>query len=187
MSTEVYWKQWQDDNESRPKVFETKGTMEEAVNELQNQFPYFKKHFFVKRLQAKTFKDIKGSLEDDEVVLQVDYAENYLATSQDEIQSAHWSHKQVSVFTACAWAKGESVVSLAVVSDETTHDKYSVFACFKLIINELKMKFPTMTTVKIFSDGCAEQFKNRFTISNLCYMMEDRWLHDRCYMTLLWC
>lgn len=58
------------------------------------------------------------------------------------------------------------MLSFAVVSDETTHDKYFVFAYLKLISKDLKKKFPILTTIKIFSDGCSGQFKNRYTISN---------------------
>lgn len=185
MSSEIFWKQWKDDCSSRPKVFEAKGTIEEAVNELQNQFSKFKKHFFVKRLQAKAFKNMKDTVADDEVILQVDFAENYLATSQDEIQSAHWTHNQITVFTGCAWTQGK-VRSFAVVSDHLTHDKYSVYACLKAIIEELKEEFNRLTTVKIFSDGCAGQFKNKYTLSNLCFMPEDFGVDDNgfffCYI-----
>lgn len=46
-------------------------------------------------------------------------------------------------------------------------------ACLKAIIEELKEEFNRLTTVKIFSDGCAGQFKNKYTLSNLCFMPED--------------
>ena len=59
----------------------------------------------------------------DEVILQVDFAEHYCAAHKDEIQSAYWSHKQITVFTACAWLK-DAVRSFAIVSDDLSHDKY---------------------------------------------------------------
>lgn len=60
-----------------------------------------------------------------------------------------------------------------MVSDHLSHDKYSVYACLKAIIAKLKVEFDKLPTLKIFSDGCAGQFKNIFTMSNLCFMAED--------------
>ena len=96
----VQWKQWTEDD-CRPKFIVSDGTIDEALTELQAQLKKFKEHYFVKRLQSATFKDMKTSVNDDEVILQIDFVENYLALTQDEIQSAHWSHKQITVINYC--------------------------------------------------------------------------------------
>lgn len=41
------------------------------------------------------------------------------------------------------------------------------------IISSLKEEFKDLKKVTVFSDGCAAQFKNKFTLSNLCFMMYD--------------
>ncbi|CAF2062499.1 unnamed protein product [Rotaria magnacalcarata] len=46
------------------------------------------------------------NVDDTTVVCQMDYAENYTLQDQDQIQSAHWSKKQVSIFTAYTWMGG---------------------------------------------------------------------------------
>ncbi|KAJ8878766.1 hypothetical protein PR048_019352 [Dryococelus australis] len=40
--------------------------------------------------------------------------------SQDEIQSAHWSHAQVTVFTCCIWISSD-VKTYAIISDDLSH------------------------------------------------------------------
>jgi len=42
----------------------------------------------------------------------------------------------------------------------------------KAIIESLKNEY-SISQVSIFSDGCAAQFKNQFTVMNLCFMQED--------------
>ena len=46
--------------------------------------------------------------------------------SQNETQSAHWSHGQATLFTAHAWIKDGSE-SFVLVSDDLNHTKYSVY------------------------------------------------------------
>ena len=48
-------------------------------------------------------------------VVQVDFAENYAIIHQDEIQSAHWNHNQVTIFTVCAHVGKGKVEFLAIV------------------------------------------------------------------------
>lgn len=80
---------------------------------------------------------MKDSVEDDQVVFQTDYAKNYMATLQDEIKSAHWRSQTDHVIYSLCLDKERGCISHAVVGDKKTHDKYSVFACFKLITQEL--------------------------------------------------
>ena len=63
---------------------------------------------------------------EENVVLQVDFSENATIASQNETQSAHWSHGQATLFTAHAWIKDGSE-SFVLVSDDLNHTKYSVY------------------------------------------------------------
>ncbi|CAF1936067.1 unnamed protein product [Rotaria magnacalcarata] len=63
-------------------------------------------HVFVKRKQSDYLDHIKENVDDTTVVCQMDYAENYTLQDQDQIQSAHWSKKQVSIFKAYTWMGG---------------------------------------------------------------------------------
>ena len=42
----------------------------------------------------------------------------------------------------------------------------------KVILSSLKSSYQ-VDKVTIFSDGCAAQFKNKYTMANLCFMEED--------------
>lgn len=171
MTIDISWKQWTD-SEEKLKLVEVKGSVHDCIKEIEKQFIYYKWHLFIKRSQAAYFEETKDKLKDGEAVLQVDFAENFTATSQDEIQSAHWVHQQITIFTAVAWMSGEEKQCFAVISDELGHGKLSVWVFLKTIITSLLQKYK-INTLKIFSDGCAAQFKNKFTLSNLIFAKED--------------
>lgn len=97
-------------------------------------FPKFRTHCFVKKQQSLHFDKLKRDLSENNLVVQVDFAENYSIIHQDEIQSAHWQHSQVAIFTCEVW--GENTTdSYAVVSDDWTHSKHSVWTFFKCIFD----------------------------------------------------
>ena len=75
----------------------------------------------------------KANLSQNEVAIQVDFGENY----QDEIQSSHWAYSQITLFTCCVWSAKVPVQSICIVSDNLSHDKYSVHVytlknCYRL-------------------------------------------------------
>ncbi len=94
------------------------------------------------------------------VVLQVDFAENYTAAYQDQIQSAHWHQKQVTVFPSVLWSDGDHE-SYAIVSDSLEHDNRSVATFVSKIVEGIKMKHLAMKEIHIFRDRAASQFKKK--------------------------
>lgn len=168
-SSGVSWKQWmKQDNQLR--ITTISGTLKVLLTEMHKQTAKFKHHVFVKNQQAKYFENKKKETSSTEIVLQVDFAENFTILSQDEIQSAHWAHPQATMFTGCSWGNmGEEKHSYIVISNELSHDKCTVWVFLHKIIQDLKIHYPSLKKVLIFSDGCAAQFKNRFTLSNICH------------------
>lgn len=68
-----------------------------ALEMLEDKYIKYAKHCYIKDQQEKYFQHTKAALMDNECVMQVDFAENYACVMQDEIQSAHWRHRQVSI------------------------------------------------------------------------------------------
>lgn len=56
---------------------------------------------------------------------------------------------------------------MIVVSDDLNHDNCSVYVFMNSIIDNITIMIPDLAKLYIFSDGCAAQFKNRYTLSNL--------------------
>ena len=111
-SAPIRYHQWQ--NVERSEKVEMVGTVGDAFGELKRQLRPFLIHTYVKRSQSAHFESLTSSCDGKNVVLQVDFSENATIASQCEIQSAHWSHAQSTLFTAHAWIDKDTQESMVV-------------------------------------------------------------------------
>jgi len=133
----------------------------DIVVQLAEHLKSFKVHILVKRHQELEFNSLRTIDLDSNCLLQFDFSENAEIQEQDEIQTAHWWHLQISLFTACAWVKGQAS-SFVIVSDYMHHDKYLTTIAIIKILSELLLKYPTISILNLFSDGAAQHFKQSF-------------------------
>jgi len=150
------------------------GTVFQCVKMLQRKTPKYLCHVFIKRKQSKYFQYTKENADDTTVVCQIDYAENFTLQHQDQIKSAHWSKKQVSIFTSYIWLGGSGGEghSFGFVSNSIKHDKYSVITCLEILVKEIMSFMPDVQQIMFFSDGAAGQFKNRYILQHLTRIMD---------------
>ena len=170
------WNQWKI-SDGRARIEVKEGTVSDCVEQLSDHLPQFLNHVYVKRRQSQTFKSFRENVGNNEVVIQIDFSENYTCREQDEIQAAHWNNRQISIFTAVAWFKKEcdseiQKQSFALISDYMAHDKYVVDSYIRTIFSELIEILPELKQVKIFSDGAASHFKQKFTLCHMTYLSE---------------
>ncbi|KAJ4446138.1 hypothetical protein ANN_12830 [Periplaneta americana] len=165
LSEPLQYHQWIRDSEGKMiKCCIEDSTVNDALKALTVMSPKYLFHCYVKKKQSAYFRMLLDNASDTEVLLQVDFSENYSIIHQNEVQSAHWSHDQVTLFTACFWYK-DKVKSYVIVSDYMTHDKYAVAQFVNVLVDELKSFAPNVRILNIFSDGAAQHFKQRFTLS----------------------
>ncbi|KAL3277931.1 hypothetical protein HHI36_013272 [Cryptolaemus montrouzieri] len=79
-----------------------------ALDELHDSTGKLMLHFFVKNVQSDYFQNTKEGLTSEKPVIQIDFVENDALISQGEIQSAHWSHAEVTLFTFRIWTTDKS-------------------------------------------------------------------------------
>ncbi|CAM4792277.1 unnamed protein product [Rotaria magnacalcarata] len=170
-NTLIKWYQWKYVNGYATKQ-EQQGSVEQCIELLSSQVKTFLLHVYIKRQQYKFFEESKVNSYDKKIVIQVDYSENFEIKQQDEIQSAHWSCKSISIFTAHAWS-GTDHYSFALVSDNISHDKYCINNCITYVIKKMQKKLPSLEEIIFFSDGAASQFKQRYLIRNLARMSNN--------------
>lgn len=143
------WTQWVH-NGNRFTRSEFTGTVQQCVAVLETKISPFLLHTWIKREQSKYFEDLKENVSSSNVVIQVDYSQNFSISFQDEIQSAHWSKEQLSVFTAHVWLSDSTSKSFAFVSDDSRHNKYTVNACLERLFTTLQRDVPDLNEVAIF-------------------------------------
>lgn len=123
---ELKWYQWVFDDNYLVKR-QVVGTVRTALEHVQSQLPKFLWHVFIKDKQSSAYesdKDMAKQPDSTSCMLQMDFAENYTATFQDEIQSAHWKQKQITIYTVMIWAR-DVIKSSVVLSDVKDHEKKS--------------------------------------------------------------
>ncbi|CAM4825614.1 unnamed protein product [Rotaria magnacalcarata] len=152
----IKWTLWSTSQQGRAVNVDYEGSVVECVKILSNKVEQFLFHVFIKRQQSSFFETIKSNTTNKKCLIQVDYSENYAIIEQNEIQSAHWSRKQLSLFTAYVWGNG-STYSLVIVSNNVAHNKYTVATCLERIITRMQILIPSIEELIIFSD--ADKFK----------------------------
>lgn len=165
MEENVKWSYWRKVDD-RLTLSYTIAPLADLLHELEIQLPAFKLHYFIKRAQQKYFDDKKQNLSNGELILQMDFAENYRLINQNEIQEAHFSYQQVTIFTCVAWLRGETE-SFAVISEKLTHNKYDVYCFLTKIVHQIQSQYKEISTVFIFSDGSTSQFKNKYILTSI--------------------
>lgn len=156
----VTYYQW-DDNSKKTEHCDDILTIKKK---LVDQTMTMRRHVFVSKNQLKQIEKLKKNLDETEIVLQEDFAENYAIKQQNEIMTAYWVSTGVTVFTAVINSQKETY-SYAVVSNSLKHDKYSVIAFNKAILSHAESHGISFEKIHIFSDGAGSQFKNRFALS----------------------
>ena len=110
-------------------------------------------------------------------MIQIDFAENFSTETHNEIQSAYWSHTQVTFFTVCAWE------SNGIHSMVLHHDKYAVNVFLSQIFQHLDENIRPFESIVMFSDGASSQFKQRFLLYSLTLMNRDITWNFFCYQS----
>ena len=132
-----------------------------------------KKHIHYKRRQFKEIRCITGSLTMEEILIHLGYSENYKSKHQNEIQSAYFSNKSFSIFTACMYYQN-SKLPITITSEESDKSRVTSLSYVnKIITHSLEKLNQQIKTVYIVSDGCASQFRSRYVFSHLTHMHPD--------------
>ena len=162
----VPYYQWQAQDKRMEKVL-LQSSPKHIFEELNHQLKNFLVHRYVKKQQSKKFESLVASCTSEKVVLQLDFSENASLIDQNEIQSAHWNHNEVTLFTGHAWINSECKKSFVIISNDLNHTKEAVYAFVSYILEYLNKNYANLKIVNIWSDGAASQFKQRYLFANL--------------------
>ena len=91
----------------------------------------------------------------------MDFSEDFTCMEQDEIQSGHWAHPNVTLFTYSVWLEGTQHPGV-LTSDSSTQAKETVVPFMDIILEKMPS---SIKTLMVFTDGPSSQFKNGFILS----------------------
>ena len=107
--------------------FKMKTDIRESLVSWQNKVEIIKAHVYTKRRQFAEIKRIT-----DEIVIHLNYSENYKCKQQNEIQSAFFGNKGFSLFTACAYHSKDGELckmSITVTTEENDNPRVAAMSC----------------------------------------------------------
>lgn len=137
------------------------GSLEVLQEEVNKDIKRLSKHFFNIRHQYRTLRYLREDLTTDEILVHIDFSENYNCKYSSEIQSMHFgsSQKQISLQTGVAYSKGK-VVSFCTVSDCLKHNPAAIWAHMHPVLEYLRNE-TNATVIHIISDGPTTQYRNK--------------------------
>ena len=132
----------------------------------------------------KHYRDLKSSLKENEVLLHIDLAENYLSKMSKEIQIMHFgaSKSQITLHTGVYYVKQQSnPTSFCTVSDSLNHSPAGIWAYLGPVLDEIQRHFPQIDTIHFFSDGPSTQYrqKNNFYVFSRARGKDSRTGHGK--------
>jgi len=174
----IQYRKWTstDGTDFRTEEKETAEFLDYVSKEIENLL----KHYYITNNQQGYLTGLKNNLQQHEIIVWGDFAENYSPIIQDAIQSEYFNNKQITVhpFTIY-WKFADKIYNagFCIISDNLQHDTNSFFAFQSILIPQLLSEFKicglNITHVHYFSDGCAAQYKNRKNFINLYSHQQD--------------
>lgn len=172
------YKQWV--SVDRCSLIDQTETVEEYISSLSGKISKLTRHHYISKAQSSFLRRLKENLLANEVIILMDFAENYSFLIQDEVQGYHWENSQCTVHPfviyRTAICDGEEKVvpqSFCFISPDTKHSTAMVYTFLCSLIPHIKSFLPNITKIYYFSDGCAGQYKNKYNFTNIYYHKKD--------------
>ena len=135
----------------------------EFITKLVDQIPSVLEHDLMAKKQSSFIKK-KKELQEGECLAIGDFSENFTPVYQDAVQKVHWSDIQVTIHPFIAYYKKDGQLqffSYVVVSDTTSHLYETVNTFQRELVAFLQERLGVVIKIYYFSDGAAQQYKNR--------------------------
>ncbi|KAG5671824.1 hypothetical protein PVAND_001999 [Polypedilum vanderplanki] len=169
----LVFKQWSSDGYNQLK--ENAMTSQKFFTYATNQIIEFKKHFYISSVQSSMFHFSTKTYKQNTAIIVQDFSENFTTIQQNEIQQSFYSRSQFTLYTIIVYIfTRNSIVSKSYgfISDSNEHNKYSVNAYMRAIIEEIQETYD-VKNVEIWSDGAPSQYKNFYSLSNMINLSQD--------------
>ena len=154
-------------------------SIEDALTLWDSKVQRLKEHIFTKCQQQSKISYLKANIKVNEVLIHLDYSENYKSQDQNEIQSAYFGQASFSLFTACHYYRCSETSKIktmptTITSEASDKSRMASITCVKKVIDHVLSKIVNkIDMVCILSDGCASQFRSKFVFKLLTLIHPD--------------
>ena len=172
--SEIIFQQWV--GTDRTTMLSDSTSIHDLIDMISNSIDKLTSHSYIAKAQSSHLKLRKENVDENTILVLVDFSENVTFIIQDEIQSYHWCKEQATLHPIVMYYKENGTVkhkSFCVISDELHHDVSMVYQIQAVFLNYVKLYHPKISKVEYFSDGCAAQYKNKYNLVSLCMHKRD--------------
>lgn len=140
---------------------EEQGTVKTLVEDFQANRKKTCRNLYNLKHQYAVLRKLKENMSENEIIIHIDFSENYCCKYNEEIQSVHFGPSQthVTLHTGVVYFKGECTLSFCTVSDNNKHGPPATWAHLKPILAHVKDVHSTIDTVYFVSDGPTTQYR----------------------------
>lgn len=179
--TKKVLKQFKGEQKISQRTIKEKITLKvkDLIINFKKEIPVFIKHVSNIAHQFKIIKDIKEELKEGDILIHMDFSQNYTCKYGSEVQAAHFgsSKPQVSLHTVVVYFNDNGntkPLSFCTISDSLRHDPSAVCAHLNPIIDYMLQKLPYLHNVHFFSDGPTTQYRNKSMFFLLAKYLSSR-------------
>ena len=167
----VSWYQWQSvcetvDNKKVRKTVKRKvsGTVQDLKRSYAELIKCLKPHVYTIVNQHNVMSAKKEDLLQNEVLLHVDFSENWTVKTLTAVQSAHFgaSLQQVTLHTGVTYFQNNQTMSFCTISDSTYHGPTAVWSHLLPVLIHIRQKYDHVNILHVVSDGPTPQYRNRY-------------------------
>ena len=146
------------------RVVDAKMDRQAFLNHVEKQREEFAGH--VDRIKTQYFqmRQLKEQLPDKEVIVQMDFAENYACRTSEEIQSAYFNKTCVALHPTVIYCKDNGELkhkSIVIISDTLALNAITVVSFLDTISNEIKNIVPNIEKCHYWTDSPTSQYRNK--------------------------
>lgn len=170
----IKWKEWKkctvplDEHRHVTRVLrvDREDTFDNFMNkELRPALEPHAQHQFRAYWQSAQFRENVNTIKPGELVMAMDFAENYTCRYGREIQSFHWNQKQVTIHPMMLYYKPDGgdlqKEGFVCITDDLKHDTHAVSRFETEAIAHVRSKGVEVNAIHEWTDGCASQYKGR--------------------------
>lgn len=152
--------------------------IEEAVNKgtfittVLDELKLFRQHVERIRNQYTEMRRLRENLPPDEIMVWMDFAENFTCSSPEEVQSAYWSTDMISLHTMVVYSD-TGVSSYVAISDVLVHNAIVIYCILGKLIALLKERYQNLKKIHYLTDSPTSQYRNKTMFQILCHHVQD--------------
>ena len=194
-ATTIRYQEWRrkkmHDGRERMRIVDLELPKTEFINVMKETYNQFEQH--IKRVvdQYKAIKAMKESLPKGHVLIQMDFSENYICQSMEEIQSAYWNATAVTLHPSVMYFNQENGdgslnnTSIVFVSEVLHHNAAMVVTIIDKMVAKAKETVEGLKGVHFWTDSPTSQYRNKTIFDYISrfdqmYRLKSSWYYFEC-------